>query len=354
MKKLIIIIAFIFCDMGMSLELDEKLTLRILDVSDTKRTILINRGLEDGLVVGDHAKFYLSTGVIARAVVVKASPSRSIWTIYRTIDSRPINKDKVMNLKISSKVKLTKDPTKAISPDESISVVSKAIPLAEGADDIAKILAAAQGKELQNVQGATLAKNKGVFNKTWETWGQVHFNGLSYSADVSDGSSEGVHSVFGASGGLERYFSGNFDLIKRISLFGLIHYHSLQTGNLNGDSIGVRGIEYGVGLNYHFNSNPMSYGAIIPFATFGFGIGSVEELTSTVTQNGEVEETVTGASGFFLMGIGAKYYLSNGFGMRLFLDYYTRNETYTFDDSDASEDKATAGPRLMVGLSYRW
>jgi len=31
----------------------------ILKVSNSKKTVLINRGAEDGLVVGDHAKFSL-------------------------------------------------------------------------------------------------------------------------------------------------------------------------------------------------------------------------------------------------------------------------------------------------------
>ena len=355
MKKLIAIFSLVFPFTGMGLQIDEKLTLRVLDVSDTKRTVLINRGLEDGLVVGDHAKFYLTTGVIARAVAVKASPGRSIWTVYRVIDSSHLAKDKVMNLKIASAVKLTKDPTKSINPDESISVVTKSIPLADGADDIAKILAASQRKELQNVQGHVSGfKHQGVFKKDWEVWGQVHLNGLSYRADIENGSSEGVHTTFGASAGLERYFDGEFDLVKRISLFGMIHYHSLQTGNLKGDSIGVRGIEYGGGVNYHLNDNPMSYGMVIPFATVGFGIGSMEELTTRVTQNESEDTTVAGTSAFFLFGVGAKYYLANGFGMRLFLDYYSRSESYTVEDSDISEDKTSEGPRIMVGLSYRW
>ena len=71
MKKLIVIFSFVFSRIGICLEIDEKLTLRILDVSDTKRTILINRGLEDGLVVGDHAKLYLSADRCQAVVVAR-------------------------------------------------------------------------------------------------------------------------------------------------------------------------------------------------------------------------------------------------------------------------------------------
>ena len=104
-------------------------------------------------------------------------------------------------MKISSAVKLSKDPTKSINPDESISVITKSIPLAEGADDIAKILIAAQKKELQNVAGRALRfHTSGVFDKDWEAWGQIHFNGLNYKANISDGTSEGVHTVLGPPG----------------------------------------------------------------------------------------------------------------------------------------------------------
>ena len=85
-----------------ALDIDEKLTLRLLKLSKTRKTILINRGIEDGLAVGDHAKFYLTTGLIARGVVVKTSPARSVWSLYRIIDPNFLFKEKVMNLKIAT------------------------------------------------------------------------------------------------------------------------------------------------------------------------------------------------------------------------------------------------------------
>src|SRR4051812_7385275 len=84
-----------------ALAVDEKLPLRILKSSDSKKTVLINRGIEDGLVVGDHAKFFLTTGVVGRGVVIKASPSRSVWSLYRVISPTELVADKVMNLKIT-------------------------------------------------------------------------------------------------------------------------------------------------------------------------------------------------------------------------------------------------------------
>ena len=90
MKKIILAGLISLTSNSYALQLDEKLTLRILELSKTKKTALINRGMEDGLVIGDHAKFFLTTGVVARGVVVKASPSRTIWSLYRLIDQKYI------------------------------------------------------------------------------------------------------------------------------------------------------------------------------------------------------------------------------------------------------------------------
>ena len=82
------------------------------------------RGTDDGLEVDNHAKFYLtSTGVVARAVVRKISPTRSVWAIYRLINESEINTGRVLQLKSVSAVKLSKDPTKMLNvPPASIPI----------------------------------------------------------------------------------------------------------------------------------------------------------------------------------------------------------------------------------------
>ena len=114
MKAFLVLFIFIFSHMIFALEIDEKLSIRFLKVSNSKKTILINRGSEDGLAIGDHAKFFITTGVIARGVVEKVSPSRSIWSLYRVVDSVEITDGKVLNLKIASPVKITDDSTKLV------------------------------------------------------------------------------------------------------------------------------------------------------------------------------------------------------------------------------------------------
>jgi hypothetical protein len=128
------VIFFVLVSIGVkisnALEIDEKLTLRFLKVSTSKKTVLINRGAEDGLVVGDHAKFYITSGIIARGVVEKVSPSRSIWSIYRIVEPNEITEGKVLNLKIASPVKITTDSSKSIKEE--------AIPGSENESDKAK------------------------------------------------------------------------------------------------------------------------------------------------------------------------------------------------------------------------
>ena len=154
MKYLLILI--LFSNMAFALDIDEKLTIRILKVSTSKKTVLINRGVEDGLAIGDHAKFFETTGVIARGVVIQASPARSIWSLYRVIKVDDLVADKAMKIKISTPVKLTPDNTKALTAEPKVDTSSDKvdnIPLAEGAKDVpSKDLSADDKKEFDEMK----------------------------------------------------------------------------------------------------------------------------------------------------------------------------------------------------------
>lgn len=94
--------------------IDTKFVARILGASDSKKTILVNRGTEHGLIRMQHAKISLTTGVIARAVIVKISPSRSVWSVYRIFNKDKIAPQTVATFKISSPVTLTTDESKEL------------------------------------------------------------------------------------------------------------------------------------------------------------------------------------------------------------------------------------------------
>ena len=97
---------------------EHRLVGRILSVSDSKKTILFNRGKEDGLKLEVHAKFSLPEGILARAVLVRISPGRSVWSIYKFYKKEKILKNIIVTVKTTPPLKLTPDSSKAIDiPD---------------------------------------------------------------------------------------------------------------------------------------------------------------------------------------------------------------------------------------------
>lgn len=117
MKKLFLahLILFTFLPSSWALEDDRRMIVRVLGVSSSKKTILINRGREEGVKMGDHAKFSTpKDGYFARGVVSRVSPTRSVWSLYRIINEKPIIENAVITVKAASQVKLTKDESKAL------------------------------------------------------------------------------------------------------------------------------------------------------------------------------------------------------------------------------------------------
>jgi hypothetical protein len=96
------------------LNVGEVMTIRLLDLSSSKRTVLLNRGIEDGIVEETHARFFLTTGVIARAVAVQVAPNRSVWSVYRLVYPDEMVQGNVLQMGITRTMQTTDDPTKAI------------------------------------------------------------------------------------------------------------------------------------------------------------------------------------------------------------------------------------------------
>ncbi len=107
--KIFVLFLMLLPVLSHALEVDEKLTVRIVKATDTRKTIMVNRGTEDGLIEGDHARFIVTAGIVARAVCVKVSPTRSVWSVYRLVNADFVVNDAVMTLKITPPVKITKD-----------------------------------------------------------------------------------------------------------------------------------------------------------------------------------------------------------------------------------------------------
>lgn len=111
----LLVISFFSKTWARVLQLDETLIVRVLDVSESGRTILINRGEEHGIREGLHARFSTpQDGVFIRAAAIRVSPSRSVWSIYRLHNSQILREQLTATLKVVTPVRVTDDETRAL------------------------------------------------------------------------------------------------------------------------------------------------------------------------------------------------------------------------------------------------
>ena len=382
MKILFGLILFLITVVTYALEVDEKLTLRLLKVSNSKKTILINRGAEDGLVVGDHAKFFITTGVIARGVVEKASPSRSIWSLYRIVDPAEVTDGKVLNLKIATPVKITDDPSKSMQVEkipagtETMSikdaesdgaVVSANVDDQKELDELGVDESLKTPKKITATKSASIDKNEKnenneskeaalpslhKNNNEWEIWSTLSVNTLSGTSEDSTAGATSNSILVSASSleisaGLEKYFFNSDGLFKETSLDIFIHKKTLESGDAV--KLSSEWLEYGAGGNYHFYHSAAATNRLIGFVGINAGIGTTTISATTATS----ENTVKGTNNFYSAGIGAKYTLNNGFGIRALLDYYNSREVYDFGN-EMTTNRMLSGIRIAFGASCRF
>ena len=340
--SIFLLITIIYSSNVMSLEIDEKLTTRIMEVSSTKKTILLNRGLEDGLVVGDHAKIFLTSGVIARAIVVKASPRRSIWSIYRLISPDKIIANKVVNIKVTSPLTITEDSSRTIHPPQTS-------PDVNALDDIPK-LNNEEENDLHSLGNSSHPHNDGIpMDRSFEAWGMIHLNSFSGSTGSNV---KTTLSDLNLSIGVEKYLNPiKRNFLKNISFSVFYHYSKSLTASINGDSTGNLAHEFGAGISWHFLAPALSYHRPIAFVQGTYGIGRVEDISQVYDTEQYVLE---GVDNFFSLGAGLKYYAMKGWGGRILADFYNRNEHYTMESSNQGKSKQFNGMRIMLGLAWRF
>ena len=358
--KILLGLLLIFSCKAFSLEVDEKLTVRIVKTSETKKTLMINRGTEDGLVEGDHAKFIVTAGIVARAVCVKVSPTRSVWSVYRLVNADFILNDSVMSIKISSPVKITKDESHALVQEDTPSKVGSGdpmelgIPLAEGAQDIAS--AGADGidqtelKSLEeNIPTIIPEKNKEVF-------GVLNISSLTSStkAEASEtfNNSQAYHHI-GLGG--ELYSQREREWYSKFSLQVSMNLMRMNNQAYNGSSSTNDVTEFSFGTNWHPTKLPSLTMVFIPYFHASFNLGSVKSTFKPGEELiGGPEFSSNGKTQGMSFGFGYKLYGQQGFGARVLLDYYVRSEKYEADQGQDTFTKSVSGPRLMVGLGYRF
>ncbi len=342
-----------------SLEVDEKLTVRLVKTSESRKTVMINRGTEDGLVEGDHAKFIVTAGLVARGVCVKVSPSRSVWSIYRLVNADFIVNESVMSIKITPPIKLTKDETQAIVEEDTPAAVTTGdatqlgIPLAEGASDLAPGATGAS-EDLRALEDSAPAV---IPEKNLEAFGMLNISALSGSTKTDTGASSVTASQAGHHLGLgaELYPQKEREWYSRFSVLGALNLLRQNSQAYNGSSSTNDVTEFSFGLNWHPTKLPSQTLAFIPFVHASFHLGTVESTYSPGSENpGGPDLSASGKTAGFALGFGYKFYTHKGFGVRALLDYYSRAEKFSDDDASNAFNRTVAGPRLILGLSYRF
>lgn len=357
--KLWFLILVIFSLNALALEVDEKLTVRIIRTSDTRKTIMINRGTEDGLVEGDHAKFIVTAGIVARAVAVKVSPTRSVWSVYRLVNADFILPDSVMTLKIAPAVKITKDETQSLVQEDTPTKVASGdpsqlgIPLAEGAQDISPggedAVSQSDLKALEESEPTTIVE------KSAEIFSILNISGLTSNTKTDTGSKSFNNSQsylhFGLGG--ELYPRREREWYSKFSLQGGVNVMRIASQAYNGASTSNDVTEFGLGVNWHPTKLPSQTMTFIPYFHLEANMGTVKSTYKAGTE-GTTSLSQNGGTQGFAGGFGYKFYTARGFGVRAIVDYYYRTEHYKQDVSLDKFNKTVGGPRLMIGLSYRF
>ena len=362
--KLFFAILFALINTSYALEVDEKLTVRIIRTSETRKTLMVNRGTEDGLVEGDHAKFITTAGIVARAVCIRVSPTRSVWSVYRLVNADFIVNDSVMSIKITPPVKITKDESKMLIEEDTPTAVSTGgvapigIPLADGAQDLA--VATAGDVATSDADMRTLIDDEPsiIPEKNIEAFGILNISGLTANTktDGGDDSFNNSQSYHHIGLGGELYAQREREWYSRFSLVGSMNIIRTNSQSFNGSGIENDLTEFSIGTNWHPTKLPSATMQFIPYIHLSFNVGTVKSTYKPgVEGSGSTEElSANGGTQGFAGGFGYKFYTSRGFGARILLDYYMRSEKYKEDDTVPEFNKTVGGPRFMIGLGYRF
>lgn len=358
--KFILALLLIVPTLAHALEVDEKLTVRIVKVSDSKKTVMLNRGTEDGLVEGDHAKFIVTAGIVARGVVVKVSPTRSVWSIYRLVNADFIVNDSVMSVKITPAVKITKDETQSLVQEDTPTKVSGdpaalGIPLADGAQDLS-----AADQNVSNTDLKALEENEvpaSIVEKNLEVYGFLNISGLTSNTktDVGDSSYNNSQSFHHIGLGGEFYPRREREWYSRFSVTGDISLMRENSQSYLGSSVENDITEFSFGASWHPTKLPSLANELIPFIHGAFHMGTVKSTFKAGDNNGITDGDANGSTSGFSVGGGYKFYTFKGLGFRAMVDYYMRSEKYKEDQvTQSSYNKKVAGPRFMMAISYRF
>lgn len=363
MMKFIVLILLMGSLFSQALEIDEKLTLRIMKTSSTGRTILINRGIEDGLEEGDHAKFFVSEGVVARGVLVKLSPGRSVWSIYRLVDPSALAQDEVLSLKISTPVKITNDQTRQIvKTDVETRVETRdprklGIPIEQGGED----LPSEAFEDDPDLVAMDSEEGFDIGEKNIEIWISIYASVESAKTSSPNIDFSASQSVYHLNLGGEYYFKNQDAWYSNFSFSPFLSIGTKSSLAFQGTYVESSRLEFGLNAHwYPFKSKPWMAHRFIPYILGSISMGNVSDkfnsgiLGTSTTSTSSESETLEGSSRRLSLGVGVKFYTAKGFGMRAIFDYFMLSDSFDQDIRGDNWDRSSSGPRIQVGFSYRW
>jgi hypothetical protein len=344
-----------------AVEIDDVLTVKILNVSSTKKTILINRGMEDGLAENQHAKYFITQGVVARGVLVKLMPQKSVWSLYRLVNPSEIEIDKALKIKITEAVKLASDETRLVektnipvSANGDTALEDSSIPVVDSdSDDSLKDLF--DQEDTTHNQTATL--NQSLLHRNWEVWGALSLDVRSFKADSTQKTIDYTNTLYHFTLGAEYYFKNIDRWYSSFSFAPLISLTRSSDFSLAGGGANSSRFDFGGMLHWHpSKKQPWMINSFIPFFSLGFSLGKVRDGVSYIdsTTQATVNESLNGSSKNIALGVGFKFYTSRGFGARMILDYNYTIDTFGADALGVEWTKKSSGPRIWAGMSYRF
>jgi hypothetical protein len=108
-------------------------------------------------------------------------------------------------------------------------------------------------------------------------------------------------------------------------------------------------------LNLHPWARSYVINEFIPFLTVSLAMGSAQSTYEPGAEDvGGAAQEARGSSSSYSLGAGFKFQTQRGWGARAVLDYYNRGEKLKNDVTGVSWTRTVAGPRLWVGLGYRF
>lgn len=349
------------------------LTVRLLSHSESKKTVLINRGSDDGLSLGIQSQFSAESGVVARGELIELSPQRSLWSLYRLPQPELVTPDMILQLTQIPPVKLTSDESRNLIREEwQESMVGeervKDLPFSELPADIPldlwKPSKRSQMAQQAQLQGAVNTQVTGgeldLSDHPWEVSLRLALQSSSATTETIDKTQryEGDLSLTNFFLGIERFFPRAGSIFKRLSVTPFIEYQQMSLLSYEGTLSDTTLINLGALASLYLGSLHRAPGLVFDLHGL-FARGTIEDSVATGSRSlgtGAETSIVKGDSQTMGIGVGMKFYTSERWSLQANLDYLTRMDQFEIDplNNNQAWDRESTGPRLQLGLGKRF